>query len=366
MIHRTLRINFYRTMTGKLSKETVFALLTLILVLCPRQGETAQCEAIEIKLCRAMPYNMTRMPNLLHHSTQENAILAFEQFEQLINTSCSQDVLLFFLCSMYAPICTIDFQQDPIPPCKGVCEEAKRGCLPIMLKYNVSWPEALECEQLPLYDKGVCISPEAIVTSPPKGKPEKPEVKKECKCPKQPKLRKKLYSQKKFTYVIKASVENSQVSATASRRHVITQVKVKEVLKHSSAIPIKVDNFVELWTNDTCVCPKLADNKDYLIMGHEDQLISKLLFNAGSVAVPYKEKWKKRVKKWDSRGRGGKGRKRDRKNKENRSRGEKDSKGGKSKNKGGKKENRRKNKNGRRRKKGDRERKTTTSANGAR
>lgn len=40
-----------------------------------------QCEEIKIPMCRNMPYNLTRLPNLLHHSTQENAQLDIDQFE---------------------------------------------------------------------------------------------------------------------------------------------------------------------------------------------------------------------------------------------------------------------------------------------
>lgn len=80
----------------------------------------------------------------------------------LQGTGCSPD-LLFFLCAMYAPICTIDFQHEPIKPCKAVCERAKLGCEPVMKRYNHSWPDNLACSELPLYDRGVCISPEAIV-----------------------------------------------------------------------------------------------------------------------------------------------------------------------------------------------------------
>lgn len=32
-----------------------------------------------------------------------------------------------------------------------------------MKRYNHSWPDSLACSELPLYDRGVCISPEAIV-----------------------------------------------------------------------------------------------------------------------------------------------------------------------------------------------------------
>lgn len=47
----------------------------------------AACESVRIPLCRSMPWNMTKMPNHLHHSTQDNAVLAIEQFEGLLGES---------------------------------------------------------------------------------------------------------------------------------------------------------------------------------------------------------------------------------------------------------------------------------------
>ena len=128
----------------------------------------APCEAVRIPMCRHMPWNITRMPNHLHHSTQENAILAIEQYEELVEVNCSA-VLGFFLCAMYAPICTLEFLHDPIKPCKSVCQRARDDCEPLMKMYNHSWPESLACDELPVYDRGVCISPEAIVTDLPDG-----------------------------------------------------------------------------------------------------------------------------------------------------------------------------------------------------
>ncbi|GLD56563.1 secreted frizzled-related protein 3 [Lates japonicus] len=145
-----------------LSPGLSVSLLAVSCALWPAAVRAASCEPVRIPLCRSMPWNMTKMPNHLHHSTQDNAVLAIEQFEGLLGTGCSPD-LLFFLCAMYAPICTIDFQHEPIKPCKAVCERAKYGCEPVMKRYNHSWPDSLACSELPLYDRGVCISPEAIV-----------------------------------------------------------------------------------------------------------------------------------------------------------------------------------------------------------
>lgn len=160
--------------------------ITFLAVAClidiPR-STAAACEPVRIPMCRSMPWNMTKMPNHLHHSTQANAVLAIEQFEGLLGTQCSED-LLFFLCAMYAPICTIDFQHDPIKPCKSVCERAKWGCEPVMKKYNHSWPESLACDELPVYDRGVCISPEAIVKADGPGKYWSQFISHICKSPK--------------------------------------------------------------------------------------------------------------------------------------------------------------------------------------
>lgn len=146
------------------------ALAALLLLGRAAAGRAAACEPVRIPLCRPLPWNVTKMPNHLHHSTQANAVLAMEQFEGLLGTNCSPD-LLFFLCAMYAPICTIDFQQEPIKPCRAVCERARAGCEPVLLRYRHAWPESLACDELPLYDRGVCISPEAIVTDLPEGEP---------------------------------------------------------------------------------------------------------------------------------------------------------------------------------------------------
>ena len=127
------------------------------------------CEPVKVPMCRSMPYNMTRMPNRLHHSTQDNAKLSIEQFQALVDTNCSTS-LRFFLCTMYVPICAAtDFQEGVIPPCRSVCQKARHGCLPIMLRYNVSWPQTLECESLPDYTQGVCIMPDAIITDTSQG-----------------------------------------------------------------------------------------------------------------------------------------------------------------------------------------------------
>lgn len=157
---------------SKLTSYILALIIVLQIVSCSVAAHVHRgidmCEPIEIPMCAGMPYNMTRMPNHLHHSTQENARLAIEPYGELVSQNCSAD-LLFFICAMFAPICTPHFQRDAIPPCRSVCERSRRGCEPVMNKYNFSWPEDLNCDRLPEYDKGVCVSPEAIVSSMPEG-----------------------------------------------------------------------------------------------------------------------------------------------------------------------------------------------------
>ncbi|KAM8857352.1 secreted frizzled-related protein 3 [Synchiropus picturatus] len=289
-------------------------LMAICSALWPVAVRAASCEPVRIPLCRSMPWNMTKMPNHLHHSTQDNAVLAIEQFEGLLGTSCSPD-LLFFLCAMYAPICTIDFQHEPIKPCKAVCERAKSGCEPVMKHYNHNWPDSLSCTELPLYDRGVCISPEAIVKAegpdsyhqdPGRCNPElnpdfpmdsnnhhcKGTNAESCKC-KTVKMALRTYLKNNYNYVIRArvrEVRNRGLEPTAV-------VEVKEVLKSSLVnIPKELQT---LYYSSSCLCPHVSPGKEYLIMGYENEETSRLLLIDGSIAQRWKEKMGRKVKRWD-------------------------------------------------------------------
>uniref|UniRef100_A0A096MFF4 Secreted frizzled-related protein 3 n=1 Tax=Poecilia formosa TaxID=48698 RepID=A0A096MFF4_POEFO len=295
-----------------LSAGLCVSLLAVSCALWPPAVRAAACEPVRIPLCRSMPWNMTKMPNHLHHSTQDNAVLAIEQFEGLLGTGCSPD-LLFFLCAMYAPICTIDFQHEPIKPCKAVCERAKSGCEPVMKRYNHSWPDSLACSELPLYDRGVCISPEAIVKAdgPARVKRSKcsPEVQKQahpylqdpsrcnpvldrCKC-KKVKMGQNTYVNNNYNYVIRArvrEVRNRGLEPTAV-------VDVKEVLK-SSLVNIPKETQM-LYYSSSCLCPPLTAGEEYLIMGYENEERSRLLLIDSSIAQKWRDKMRRKVKKWD-------------------------------------------------------------------
>lgn len=120
-----------------------------------------RCEPISIPLCQDLPYNETIMPNLLNHHKQEDAGLEVHQFFPLVKVRCSPDLKLF-LCAMYAPVCTV--LEDPLPPCRSLCQSARTGCESLMNKFGFQWPESLECSKFPV--SGLCVGQNNSEASP--------------------------------------------------------------------------------------------------------------------------------------------------------------------------------------------------------
>lgn len=141
----------------------VFVMVATMLQLTSSQRRTATlsvpqhgyCQPISIPLCSQLPYNQTILPNLLGHSSQEDAGLEVHQFYPLVQVRCSAH-LRFFLCSMYAPVCTV--LEQAIPPCRSLCELARQGCERLMNKFGFQWPERLQCHNFPVHGAGqICV-----------------------------------------------------------------------------------------------------------------------------------------------------------------------------------------------------------------
>ncbi|XP_055971593.1 frizzled-10 [Sorex fumeus] len=111
-----------------------------------RPGD-GKCQPIEIPMCQDIGYNMTRMPNLMAHENQREAAIQLHEFAPLVEYGCHGH-LRFFLCSLYAPMCT-EQVSAPIPACRVMCEQARLKCSPIMEQFNFKWPDSLDCRKLP-------------------------------------------------------------------------------------------------------------------------------------------------------------------------------------------------------------------------
>nr|XP_028557441.1 frizzled-7 [Podarcis muralis] len=121
------------------------------------------CQPISIPLCTDIAYNQTILPNLLGHTSQEDAGLEVHQFYPLVKVQCSPE-LRFFLCSMYAPVCTV--LERAIPPCRSLCERARQGCEALMNKFGFQWPERLRCENFPVQGADeICVGQNTSDTS---------------------------------------------------------------------------------------------------------------------------------------------------------------------------------------------------------
>lgn len=125
-----------------------------------RAGLPGRCEPVTVPACRNLGsvyksermYNMTTYPNILSHRNQEEAGLELHQFSPLIKVECSK-YLQLFLCTIYVPMCS----EPRILPCRSLCEEARNGCQPIMMKFGFQWPDAMNCEKYPKMEDKVCF-----------------------------------------------------------------------------------------------------------------------------------------------------------------------------------------------------------------
>ncbi|XP_007655947.2 frizzled-9 [Ornithorhynchus anatinus] len=126
----------------------------------PERGRgSARCQPVEIPMCQGIGYNLTRMPNLLGHESQREAGIKLHEFAPLVEYGCHAH-LRFFLCSLYAPMCT-DQVSASIPACRPMCEQARRACAPIMEGFSFGWPDSLDCARLPTHNDPHALCMEA-------------------------------------------------------------------------------------------------------------------------------------------------------------------------------------------------------------
>ncbi|KAG7170041.1 uncharacterized protein LOC121864967 [Homarus americanus] len=118
------------------------------------QTQQDQCENIRLPLCSDLPYTSTRLPNLLHHRTQEEATSMMHLLRVAIMTQCSPDLRLL-VCAIIVPPCT--HQQEERLPCRELCFSVNSGCAELMQMFGIQWPSTLDCNMLPSGHHERCI-----------------------------------------------------------------------------------------------------------------------------------------------------------------------------------------------------------------
>ncbi|KAL7668392.1 hypothetical protein ACOME3_009094 [Neoechinorhynchus agilis] len=121
----------------------VFILLNALIWFVSVPDALGQCEPLRVPQCLQMPWNSTRMPNVLMHRNQMEVSEMFDKFAE--DRQCKSKLVL---CSLLAPVCTnVESEEgDPIVllPCLSFC---LRLC-----------PNLHECRSL-LRDASTCFQP---------------------------------------------------------------------------------------------------------------------------------------------------------------------------------------------------------------
>jgi len=127
------------------------------------QEAAGKCHPLTIPMCKRLGYNMTSYSrNIYDEPTNEKAEMAGKYLKLFENEICYED-LLFFVCTLYNPICMQNHQQV-ILPCRTECRNVKRHCKDTFKKFKIEWPTRLKCNGLPDYQTDVCLTKESIVT----------------------------------------------------------------------------------------------------------------------------------------------------------------------------------------------------------
>ncbi len=123
-------------------------------------GVGGKCEPLNINLlqiCKDIGYNETRFPNFMKQKNQQEASIDTQLYLPLVRINCSP-VLKLFLCSLYAPPCVRNYS-SALKPCREMCEKAKSGCEDFMKRFQLNWPDYIDCWRFPSFN-----GPEACVT----------------------------------------------------------------------------------------------------------------------------------------------------------------------------------------------------------
>ncbi|XP_033001624.1 secreted frizzled-related protein 2-like [Lacerta agilis] len=109
-----------------------------------------------MSLCHGVGYSEMRLPNLLGHETMKEALQQAASWVPLLTKQCHRDTKKF-LCSLFAPVCISELD-EPVFPCRSLCEAVRDGCTPVMAAFGFPWPEMLNCSRFPRGNE-LCVPP---------------------------------------------------------------------------------------------------------------------------------------------------------------------------------------------------------------
>lgn len=141
----------------------------------------SNCKPIpaNLLLCHDIEYTEMRLPNLLGHETMNEVLQQASSWIPLVQKQCHPDTRKF-LCSLFAPVC-LDDLDEPIQPCRSLCESVKHGCAPVMSAFGFPWPKMLDCDRFPL-DNDLCIPPAGVENFAPVTKEGESSAKLQVSC----------------------------------------------------------------------------------------------------------------------------------------------------------------------------------------
>lgn len=93
---------------------------------------------------------------MLYGTNKNVFLLQLQAFMPLVHYNCSRH-LRFFLCSVFAPLCS-EHVIGAIPSCRSLCEEVEADCHPVMETFNFPWPALFNCSRFPVPERnGLCM-----------------------------------------------------------------------------------------------------------------------------------------------------------------------------------------------------------------
>ncbi|XP_067414959.1 carboxypeptidase Z [Emydura macquarii macquarii] len=130
--------------------------------------EKAKCMDITLGSCADVPYTKTMYPNLLDQKSREvvefsSEYILMSVLHNLLQGECNPDLRLLS-CSILAPQCEKD---KIIKPCRHICENLRKNCLPAFDTIDMAWPYFLDCDRFFAGEEEGCFDPLAKLRGEP-------------------------------------------------------------------------------------------------------------------------------------------------------------------------------------------------------